>query len=511
MTICATIAINRPVSDPEIGISIHDEDGVVAFGTTSRELGRGEDPLAAGERLADQNLARQPAPARALVHRLRAARRQGRDRRVPLAGGASFVVHGTRPQTGLVAIEHRFEVRARQRHGGGATMSTAEVALRADARSIRGPSAFGGGLRRLVFLTWTMGLTEYRLTYFGSALGLAVGADAPAADVRGPVRGLQRDRPLRRGHPELPRPAAVQHRAVHLLHATRPRAPWPASSSARRSCARCTSRAMVIPLSRVLTAVLNLLVSLVAVFVVRARLRRSPAWTWLLLPVVAGRLLPVHRRRVDAAVGALRALSGTWRRSGRSCRRRCSTARRCSTRSSRCPEDWRTLYLLQPARQPARAGAALDRRPGRPGHRRRDRRGRLGARAARRSAWRPACSASGCSTARRRGSPSGCEREASSSGRRARSSRRQTRSSCPPSATPRTSFERQRRRAARAASRSSTSAPDLGDHEAAGSAASAGRSPRVAAASRWTGSRSRRCHPGGHELERLVATGAASA
>lgn len=36
---------------------------------------------------------------------------------------------------------------------------------------IQGPSAFGGDLRRMAYLSWIIGLTEYRLTYFGSALG----------------------------------------------------------------------------------------------------------------------------------------------------------------------------------------------------------------------------------------------------------------------------------------------------------------------------------------------------
>ena len=36
---------------------------------------------------------------------------------------------------------------------------------------VRGPSAFGGGWRRFVHLTWVISRTDYKLTYFGSVLG----------------------------------------------------------------------------------------------------------------------------------------------------------------------------------------------------------------------------------------------------------------------------------------------------------------------------------------------------
>ncbi|MEA2411289.1 MAG: type transport system permease protein, partial [Thermoleophilaceae bacterium] len=39
------------------------------------------------------------------------------------------------------------------------------------AQEIRGPSAYGGGWRRFANLTWLIAITDYRLTYFGSALG----------------------------------------------------------------------------------------------------------------------------------------------------------------------------------------------------------------------------------------------------------------------------------------------------------------------------------------------------
>jgi ABC-2 type transport system permease protein len=38
-------------------------------------------------------------------------------------------------------------------------------------REIHGPSAFGGGWRRMFSLTWLIAVTDYKLTYFGSILG----------------------------------------------------------------------------------------------------------------------------------------------------------------------------------------------------------------------------------------------------------------------------------------------------------------------------------------------------
>ena len=47
-------------------------------------------------------------------------------------------------------------------------MSTAETTF---GRRIRGPSALGGDWRRFLHLTWTLALTDFKLTFFGSWLG----------------------------------------------------------------------------------------------------------------------------------------------------------------------------------------------------------------------------------------------------------------------------------------------------------------------------------------------------
>jgi ABC-2 type transport system ATP-binding protein len=109
MTICATVAIHRRVVDPEIGVTVHDEDGVVAFGATSREPGRREEPLAAGELLRVRVSLDNPLrPGRWFID---CGVHDGAAEIVAFRWrAASFIVHGSRPQPGLVAVDHSFEL-----------------------------------------------------------------------------------------------------------------------------------------------------------------------------------------------------------------------------------------------------------------------------------------------------------------------------------------------------------------------------------------------------------------
>ena len=109
MTICAAISVHRGVADPEVGLTLHDENGVVAFGTTTGTLERREAPLAAGERLTVRlSMQNRLRSGRWFIdcgvhdgpHEVVAFRWRARD----------FIVHGSRPQAGLVAIEHSLEI-----------------------------------------------------------------------------------------------------------------------------------------------------------------------------------------------------------------------------------------------------------------------------------------------------------------------------------------------------------------------------------------------------------------
>ena len=76
---------------------------------------------------------------------------------------------------------------------------------------------------------------------------------------------------------------------------------------------------LVIPLSTVLTGVLNLLLSLVAVFVFILAYGIDPMWTWLLLPVILVPLITLTSAsrcwcRRSTCASAMCSRSGSWSR-----------------------------------------------------------------------------------------------------------------------------------------------------------------------------------------------------
>ena len=167
-------------------------------------------------------------------------------------------------------------------------MSVSGASLRPDAQVIRGPSAWGGGLRRLAFLVWTMGLTEYRLTYFGSALGWLWALVRPLLLFG--VLYVVFSEIVKFGEDIPNYPVLLLLNIVLFTFFT----------EATTRAVTCVVEGegvvrkmhfprMVIPLARVLTATLNLLMSLVAVVDLPAGLRRRPdaspgccsrSWWW---------------------------------------------------------------------------------------------------------------------------------------------------------------------------------------------------------------------------------------
>jgi len=109
LVIKATLEAQQLIDDPEVGVTVHDADDVVVFGTTTRELGREEEPLRPGERLQLRVAVRNDLrPGRYFVdcgvhekqHRVAAFRRRA----------GHFLVYGNRPQSGLVALDHTFDL-----------------------------------------------------------------------------------------------------------------------------------------------------------------------------------------------------------------------------------------------------------------------------------------------------------------------------------------------------------------------------------------------------------------
>ena len=156
--------------------------------------------------------------------------------------------------------------------------------MSAPAVRVGGPSAFGGDLRRMAYLSWIIGLTEYRLTYFGSVLGYLWSLVRPLmlfgiyyvvfsqiVDFGGDIANY---------------PVLLLMNIVVFNFFIDSTSRAVTSVVDREAMVRKMQfPRLVIPLARVMSSVLNLAISLIAVFVFVLAYGLSPRLTWLLLPV----------------------------------------------------------------------------------------------------------------------------------------------------------------------------------------------------------------------------------
>ncbi|MDX6696698.1 MAG: type transport system permease protein [Solirubrobacteraceae bacterium] len=163
--------------------------------------------------------------------------------------------------------------------------ATTSFPVSPEAREMRGPSAYGGGWRRFVNLTWIIGLTEYRLTYFGSVLGYLWSLMRPLMLFG--VLYVVFSQIVKFGD-QIPNYPVLLLFNIVLFN-------FFSDSTQRAVTAVVDSEGivrkmhfprLVIPLSTVLTGALNLFLSLFAVFVFLLAYGVSPRWTWLLLPLL---------------------------------------------------------------------------------------------------------------------------------------------------------------------------------------------------------------------------------
>ncbi|HEX8052482.1 MAG TPA: ABC transporter permease [Thermoleophilaceae bacterium] len=161
-------------------------------------------------------------------------------------------------------------------------MSTAESAF---GKRIRGPSALGGDWRRFLHLTWTLAITDFKLTFFGSFLGYLWQL----------MRPLMLFTVLYFVFTEFVRIGQqAEHFAVVLLMSiviftffTDSTAAAISSLVDRENLVRKIHfPRMVIPLAVVLTAFLNLTINLAAVGVFALAQGVEPRWSWLEFPVL---------------------------------------------------------------------------------------------------------------------------------------------------------------------------------------------------------------------------------
>jgi ABC-2 type transport system permease protein len=150
-----------------------------------------------------------------------------------------------------------------------------------------GPSAFGDDLRRFVNLTVTLATTDFKLRYFGSVLGYFWSLARPLMFFG--VLYVVFTQFFRFG-------AGVPHYPVYLLGSI---VLWGFFTETTNGCVNCLLARegllrkmrfprLVIPLSMALTALFNLGLNFIAVFVFALASGVEVRWTWLeLLPLVA--------------------------------------------------------------------------------------------------------------------------------------------------------------------------------------------------------------------------------
>jgi ABC-2 type transport system permease protein len=178
-------------------------------------------------------------------------------------------------------------------------MSDASVEL----RDARGPSALGGGWRRAADLLYLIAVTEFRRSYLGTALGYVWSLARPLLLFG--VLLLVFTKAFDLGERVNEYPVLLLFNIVLFGFFQEATVMAVGSIVAQEPVVRKTQfPRVVIPLAVVLTALFNLGMNLVVVFVFILAAGVDPTWTWLLFPVVAA-LLAVFTTAVAMAVSAL--------------------------------------------------------------------------------------------------------------------------------------------------------------------------------------------------------------
>ena len=152
-------------------------------------------------------------------------------------------------------------------------------------QEVSGPSALGGGWRRSLELLYLIAATEFKKTYFGTALGYVWAVARPLMLFA--VLLVVFTQAFKLG-------TKVPHYAVLLLLNIVLMGFFQEATSAgvgsivdQEGVVRKTKfPRLVIPLSVVLTGVFNLALNLVVAFVFILAFGVSPRWTWLLFPIL---------------------------------------------------------------------------------------------------------------------------------------------------------------------------------------------------------------------------------
>ncbi|HEY7255342.1 MAG TPA: ABC transporter permease [Solirubrobacterales bacterium] len=151
-------------------------------------------------------------------------------------------------------------------------------------REIGGPSALGGGWRRFLDLLWLMSVTEFRRTYFGTVLGYLWSLVRPLLLFA--VLLFVFTKIFRVGSNAPNYPVMLLLNIVLFTFFQEATTAAVTSVVAQEGIVRKTQfPRLVIPTTVVLTALFNLCLNLIVVFVFILAYGVDPTWTWLLFPL----------------------------------------------------------------------------------------------------------------------------------------------------------------------------------------------------------------------------------
>ena len=150
---------------------------------------------------------------------------------------------------------------------------------------VRGPSALGGGWRRFGELLYLISVTEFKKTYFGTVLGYVWSVLRPLLLFAVLLFVFTKIVRLGSGVPHYP--VLLLMNVVLFGFFSEATTTAVMSVVTQESVVRKTQfPRLVIPLSVVVTSFFNLAVNLVVVLIFIAAFGVSPAWTWLLFPLI---------------------------------------------------------------------------------------------------------------------------------------------------------------------------------------------------------------------------------
>jgi ABC-2 type transport system permease protein len=165
-------------------------------------------------------------------------------------------------------------------------------AAEVELREVRGPSALGGGWRRLLDLVYLLSVTEFKKTYFGTALGYLWTVARPLM-LFGVLLTVF-TQVFRLGSQVPHYPVLLLFNIVLFGFFSEATNTAVGSIVGQEGIVRKTQfPRLAIPLAVVLTSVYNLGLNLLVVFVFILAFGISPMWTWLLFPVVLVLLLVI--------------------------------------------------------------------------------------------------------------------------------------------------------------------------------------------------------------------------